>query len=232
MKKAMKKALILLLAPVIVAALLACASQTQVPGPYDDTVKRADMLIEVPALRQYGGYTCGTTCVQMLMNWLFPYEGDRNLTAYEEALGTTEEAGTPPDSILRFFDENGVTAVAKEPMTVSEMVAALDAQHPILMCMQAWSSAEDGSYNTNDPSDVETYLTEGHWVICVGYRQLKSGYRFFFNDPACVGRCLLDEAELDTRWIDMDGDGRIYEHYGIEIVGTTDYDSDGAFHLD
>ena len=228
----MKKALTLLWAPVIAAALFACASQTQVQSPYDDTVARADVLLEIPALRQYGGYTCGTTCVQMLMNRLFPYEGDLNLTAYEEALGTTEEAGTPPENITRFFAENGVTAAAKEHMTVSELVAALDSHHPMLMCMQAWSLADDGSYNTGDPSDAETYLTEGHWVICVGYRRLKSGYRFFFNDPACVGRCLLDETEIDARWIDMDGNGRLYEHYGIEIIGATAYDPDGAFHLD
>ena len=63
----MKKALTLLWAPVIAAALFACASQTQVQSPYDDTVARADVLLEIPALRQYGGYTCGTTCVQMPM---------------------------------------------------------------------------------------------------------------------------------------------------------------------
>lgn len=141
----MKKALTLLWAPVIAAALFACASQTQVQSPYDDTVERADVLLEIPALRQYGGYTCGTTCVQMLMNRLFPYEGDFNLTAYEEAPGTTEEAGTPPENITRFFAENGVTAAAKEHMTVSEPVAALDSHHPMLMCMQAWSSAVGGA---------------------------------------------------------------------------------------
>ena len=43
-----------------------------------------------------------------------------------------------------FFAENGVTAAAKEHMTVSELVAALDSHHPMLMCMQAWSSAVSG----------------------------------------------------------------------------------------
>ena len=44
----MKKALTLLWAPVIAAALFACASQTQVQSPYDDTVARADVLLEIP----------------------------------------------------------------------------------------------------------------------------------------------------------------------------------------
>ena len=141
----MKKALTLLWAPVIAAALFACASQTQVQSPYDDTVARADVLLEIPALRQYGGYTCGTTCVQMLMNRLFPYEGDLNLTAYEESAGDDRGGRhAAGEHHPFFFAENGVTAAAKEHMTVSELVAALDSHHPMLMCMQAWSSAVSG----------------------------------------------------------------------------------------
>lgn len=226
MRKATKKIFVVLL----LLALLCGAAQAQ--SPYDGSVADADVFISIPALRQYGGYTCGTTCVQMLMNWLFPYEGDLNLAAYEEALGTTEDAGTPPESIVRFLAESGVAAREKENSTVDELAAALDAGRPTLMCIQAWSSAEDGSYNTADLSDPETYLAEGHWVICVGYQQTENGRRFFFNDPACVGHCLLDEAELDARWIDMDGAGRVYDHYGIEISGASAYDSNGAFHLD
>ena len=226
MRKAAKKIFVVLL----LLALLCGAAQAQ--SPYDGSVADADAFISIPALRQYGGYTCGTTCVQMLMNWLFPYEGDLNLAAYEEALGTTEDAGTPPESIVRFLAESGVAAREKENSTVDELAAALDAGRPMLMCIQAWSSAEDGSYNTADPSAPETYLAEGHWVICVGYQQTENGRRFFFNDPACVGHCLLDEAELDARWIDMDGEGRVYDHYGIEISGASAYDSNGAFHLD
>ena len=58
---------------------------------YDGSLADADVYIEIPALRQYGGYTCGATCVQMLMNWLDPYNADLNLTRYEELLGTTPE---------------------------------------------------------------------------------------------------------------------------------------------
>lgn len=227
MRKAAKRIFIVFL----LTALSLCAP-AQAESPYDGSLADAQVLIRIPALRQYGGYTCGTTCVQMLMNWLFPYEGDLNLAAYEEALGTTEDAGTPPESIVRFLAESGVAACEKENKTVDELAAALDAGRPTLMCIQAWSSAEDGSYNTADPSDPETYLAEGHWVICVGYQQTENGRRFFFNDPACVGHCLLDEAELNARWIDMDGAGRVYDHYGIEISGASAYDPDGAFHLD
>ena len=46
---------------------------------YAGEIQEADVFIDIPNLRQYGGYTCGTTCVQMLMNWMFPYQGDLNL---------------------------------------------------------------------------------------------------------------------------------------------------------
>ena len=46
------------------------AEQSSVQPPYDGQTQDADVFIDMPNLRQYGGYTCGTTCVQMVMNWL------------------------------------------------------------------------------------------------------------------------------------------------------------------
>ena len=48
------------------------AEQSSVQPPYDGQTQDADVFIDMPNLRQYGGYTCGTTCVQMVMNWLDP----------------------------------------------------------------------------------------------------------------------------------------------------------------
>ena len=112
----MKKRYGILASAALVGALCLCALPCAVKGEADASpqslyagrTQDADVLIDIPNLRQYGGYTCGTTCVQMLMNWLEPYQADLNLTAYEEALGTTEEAGTSPGAILAFFEENGV----------------------------------------------------------------------------------------------------------------------------
>lgn len=213
----------------------ACSMQPAdgaVAEPYGDTVANADVFIDLPNLRQYGGYTCGTTCVQMLMNWLYPYEGDLNLVAYEELLGTTDEGGTPPENIVLYFKEQGVELEEHSQLTAQDLIKALDAGHPMMMPIQAWSTAEDGSFNTTDSSDGETYLVEGHWVICVGYCKMSSGYRFFFNDPATVGYCYLEEEELDNRWIDMDCSGTLFDHYAVEIISTPGFVPRGAFHMD
>ena len=199
---------------------------------YDGTLADADVYIEIPALRQYGGYTCGVTCVQMLMNWLDPYAADLNLTCYEELLGTTSEKGTPPDSIMGYLAENDVAFAASEHWSLEDLRAALDAGHPVMMALQAWSSADDGSYNVDDPANADTYLVEGHWVICVGYCDDPDEPYFIFNDPACVGHTLLYADELAERWIDMDGDGVIYDHFGIEITQSSMFDAGGLFHMD
>lgn len=214
--------------------LSSCAGQAAKPPSvqplYAGRTQDADVFIDMPNLRQYGGYTCGTTCVQMVMNWLDPYQADWNLAAYEEELGTNEEAGTPPGSIVSFFEENSVTVTAKVNRTAQELVSALDQGHPVLLCIQAW--AADG-YNTQNPDDAGTYLAEGHWVICVGYQKQEPGYIFYFNDPACVGYCMMSEEDLDSRWIDMDAEGNVYDHYGIEIdEDGNSYNPNGVFYLE
>ena len=88
---------------------------------YDGSIAEADVFMDIPNLRQYGTYTCGTTCVQMIMNWLKPYEGDINLTAYEEELGTTEEAGTSPQNILKYFEKNSIVVNAVEKWTIKDV---------------------------------------------------------------------------------------------------------------
>ena len=106
----------------------------------------------------------------------------------------------------------------------------LDKKHPMLMCIQAWGAE---GYNTQDKTKTDTYLAEGHWVICAGYQKVKNDYVFYFNDPACVGYCMMNEKDLKQRWIDMDADGRIYDHYGIEIAENENiYDPQGAFYLE
>ena len=199
---------------------------------YAGFLTEADRWIDIPALRQYGDYTCGATCVQMLMNWLSPYDADLNLTQYEELLGTTPETGTSPSAVLSFLEESDVEFAASQALTLSGLQEMLAAGHPVMMPLQAWSSAEDGSYNLDDPSQSETYLAEGHWVLCVGYGENADGLYFLFNDPACVGHDLIDADEFDRRWIDKDGAGTVYDHFGIEILQSTDYDPNGLFYME
>lgn len=204
----------------------------QVISPYTGSVKNADVFIQVPALRQYSTYTCGTTCVQMLMNWAFPKDGDINLADLEKELGSTDEGGTTPHNILHYFESNNVNAKMQQNMSTDDLVESIQKSQPVLMAMQAWSTAEDGSYNTTDSSDTDTYLIEGHYVICTGYQKTDDGYTFYFNDPANVGLCTMTSDELDQRWIDMDASGNVYDHTGIIVDMDTGYDPYGTYHLD
>ena len=237
MKKAVKSPFLRLSLLVLLIGLFLTAGNGLAEGiasssPYAAFLSDADVLIDVPALRQYGDYTCGATCVQMLMNWLDPYAADLNLTQYENLLGTTPESGTPPSAIMAYLEENDVAFTASQQLSLDDLLQKLAAGHPVLMPLQAWSSAEDGSYNLDAPSDSESYLVEGHWVICVGYCQNAETPYFIFNDPACVGHTILYADELNRRWIDMDGAGAIFDHFGIEITQSTTYNKNGLFYMD
>ncbi|HEY5558058.1 C39 family peptidase, partial [Acetobacterium sp.] len=147
-----------------------------------------------------------------------------------------------PQQIYDYFKSEGVAVEKKENISIEELASFIDSGYPVMMCVQAWS----GEYNTTDPNatathydealgkDVtdNTYLADGHWIICVGYKKIDDGYQFYFNDPACVGHCLMSQSDLDARWIDMDGEGTIYNHFGFVIKGTTKFNDDGVFYLD
>ena len=67
------------------------AEQSSVQPPYDGQTQDADVFIDMPNLRQYGGYTCGTTCVQMVMNWLDPYRPIGTLPPMRKNLAPTRK---------------------------------------------------------------------------------------------------------------------------------------------
>ena len=107
--------IIFLLMSLVLPSVCSCAETNTSSDVYAASLTDAAVFINVPALRQYGDYTCGATCVQMLMNWLYPYEADRNLTQYEEALLTSPEIGTSPQALLNYFEEAKATVGGQTP---------------------------------------------------------------------------------------------------------------------
>ena len=205
--------------------------------PYAGSINDAQYFISLPNLRQFGDYSCGATCVQMIMNWLVPYQADYNLSDYMESLGTTPETGTSPSSILAFFKTQSMSCISREGWTLDELAESLDAGRPMLMAIQAWFGENRNCCRNCCGIGAKSldYLDDGHWVICVGYRKVKDKYTFYFNDPACVGYCLLEGEKLETRWVDKDAAGESHKHYGIVVdlvKPPKAYNPWGVFHLD
>ena len=197
--------------------------------PYAGSISDAQYFISLPNLRQFGDYSCGATCVQMIMNWLVPFFADYNLSDYLEYLGTTPETGTSPDSILAFFDRQSVAYESRDGWSLDGLAESLRAGRPMIMAIQAWAVGPENCGGTGEKSPDE--LDDGHWVICVGYRKVENKYTFYFNDPACVGHCLLEGEELEDRWIDKDADCKEHRHYGIAVEPSKAYDPCGVFQL-
>lgn len=192
---------------------------------YTGSTEDADVIIDMPHLRQYGKHTSATTCVQMIMNWLDPVNADENLNSYEEYLGTSKKYDTQVSEIVSFFVQKGVRYEKKEDFTLQEIKAFLKDGHPVMMAFQAWGT----DYNTSgEPYDLSD-LSSGHWAICIGYNEKEN--LFYFNDPARVPVCAISGEELDARWKYSD-DGDIYTKYGIVIKDVPKYDPDGTIPLE
>lgn len=240
----MKKIIALFLVICTLFTFVSCEKEDRTSNNddlYVGYISDSDKFINMPTIREYDADTCGTTCIQIIMNWLYPNDLDFDVLAYEELSGTNEDGGTEPNQMINYFKNQNINYEYKEEMTIEELIASIDSGFPVILCIQAWGN----KYNLVDPNITETYydgeikkevtyktyLKEGHWVICVGYKKTEEGYSLYFNDPACIGHCIIDANDLQERWIYKDDEGNIYKHFGLAIKETSNYNRDGIFYL-
>ena len=114
-----------------------------------------------------------------------------------KSLGTTDELGTDPESILRVARSYRLSVRMQEGATVQEISAALAKKLPVILDIQAWP--ESSSAGVRWDTDWE----DGHYVIALGL----DGTNLYVEDPSlleCRGFIPLKEFEL--RWHDYKGD--------------------------
>lgn len=167
--------------------------------PEKPAVKLSDP-IPVPDQRQDNGWQCGAAALQSVLQSLGQTVSEDDLA---DELGTTREAGTPPDAILQVLRERGIQADAHHRMTLADLSEATAAGKPVLVPMQAWEDT---------PAELAT-LQAGHWVVVIGV----DGEDVRLQDPA-AGKRSVPLAEFLRRWRDRDAAGRLYRRFGI-VVG-------------
>jgi hypothetical protein len=153
----------------------------------------------VPPVKQATGYSCGAAAALAMLRFWLP-EGYEHFTERDlyPALGTTEARGTEPEPIEAYLrDAAGLEAHYRTgDVTVEQLERALDAGHPPVVDLQAWSDFDVPYREVWDA---------GHYVIFIGYDR----EHFFFMDPSVMtpsGYAYLRREELDERWHDLAGD--------------------------
>jgi predicted double-glycine peptidase len=121
----------------------------------------------------------------------------------------TDESGTPPEAMLRGLKQLGLAAQGVERMTMAQLTQAINAGHPVILCLQAY-----GSQQEMDATEA------GHWCVASGVTP--AGIEL--TDPAAggSGKVVVSQGELMERWRDRDSEGRPYVRFGIIVSGKSD----------
>lgn len=94
--------------------------------------------------------------------------------------------------------------------TLREVKRTVEAGHPVIVLVQAWSDR----YMTLE--DWRNDFDDGHYAIMIGFAK---GV-LLFEDPASFRRTWLREREFLARWHDRDGrTNETYERFGMVLMG-------------
>jgi ABC-type bacteriocin/lantibiotic exporter with double-glycine peptidase domain len=158
-----------------------------------------EKIIVFPDNRQVYNYDCGASAVQSIMNF---YGHDIREDDIIKALGSDKKSGTDVEQIKRYFKDKGIKFIEVEGFTVDKLKEEIDANHPVIILVQAWVS--------KDKVDWANEWDAGHYVIAIGYDSEK----FVFEDPSVNTRSTMTPDELDVRWHDREGKKK-YVHWGL-----------------
>lgn len=163
--------------------------------------------LEFPLVRQEKNYTCGCACV----NALLEFYGEETYSEADmcELIDATTQYGTSYKSIASFFKKEGYHVFHKQNLTIEDLKRFLDHEHPVLVCLQAWSEQKDVDYTDK--------WNSGHYLIAVGYNSSS----LIFMDPSLKDTLgYLPIEGFESRWHDTDGaEDEELIHFGMVIMG-------------
>lgn len=173
--------------------------------------------LPVPDVRQSTDYTCSASALQAVFAY-YGIEATEDELAKE--LGATPKDGAPPDAIVRVARAHGLTADARDDMTIDDLARELAQRRPTIVDLEAWADPPRTSW-ADDWDD-------GHYVILVAI----DGDQLVFEDPSVLGsRSVLRKDELAARWHDEDN-GRRHRNTGIVFGGKPPAPPRARVHMD
>jgi uncharacterized protein len=176
-----------------------------------DSPQATPDLIVIPDVRQSTDFSCGATALQALLAY---YSEDWSEEELIKLLGTNQEIGTTPESLVRVATALGLRASIGENLTFDDLRAALDERIPVIVAFQAWVDVKPPEFSWAECWE------EGHYAVVIG---MDADY-VYLEDPSLFGtRGRIPVREFGERWHDysgvspMDAQDRRWVHLGIII---------------
>jgi len=185
-----------------------------------------NFLTGVPDVRQSQPYSCGAAALQAVLNY---WGIDAREGVLIQELGTTPEAGTPPDAIIRVARDYGLSAELKLNLTLADIEQSVAEKGPVIITCQAWADTDPEGFCW------DTNWEDGHYMVVIGL----DDKNVYFEDPAMLGtRGVISRQEFLSRWHDYLGtppfgaNSTALYHAGIFIWGNEPAGYPGTTHVD
>jgi len=146
-----------------------------------------------------------------------------------QELGTTPEAGTPPDAIVRVARDYGLSAELRLNLTLADLEQSVVEKSPVIIACQAWTDTDPEELNW------DTDWEDGHYMVVIGL----DDENVYFEDPSMLGtRGMIPMQEFLSRWHDYLGTppfgaySTALYHAGIFIRGNEPAEYPAFTHVD
>ena len=168
--------------------------------------------IDYPSLRQSTDYSCGVTATKSVLVYCLGNKNDKPESDLFSQLNVSKKSGVDPQTIVAFLKSKGVNVELKK-LTIEDLKQNISDNNPIIICIQAWGKQKD----------YTNVYKEGHYVTVIGYND----EGFIFEDPSISAQSgFIKYKDLDSRWHDIDKNGKRYDHMGIIIKCAQKYKPD------
>lgn len=155
--------------------------------------------IWLPEVQQRTHFSCGAAVVHSIC----AYYGLGLASHYDyfPYLETDETYGTPPDKIVAYLKDVGISCRVVHDMGIRNLCSEIQKKRPVIVALQAYGINKTYKNNGN-----------GHYLVAIGYDKKN----IFFEDPwlNCL-RGYIPKSEFVSRWHDMDVSGKHYNQIGI-----------------
>jgi predicted double-glycine peptidase len=163
-------------------------------------------VIDLPSGIQTFDFDCGAKALQLVMAYYGVNVREDKLI---RALGA-DDNGTSVNNMIAVAEKKGFQVVAKSGFSLEAVKEYVDANHPVIVLVQAWAER----YMTL--GDWKADNDDGHYVVVIGH----DGYIIVFEDPSSFRRTWLTEKEFLARWHDVDPRTKErLDHFGMVLLG-------------
>ncbi len=165
-----------------------------------------DKFLEVPLVRQTTEYSCGAAALAAILHYWRVFSGSE--TELFIPLGTTQNDGTAPDSIVRVAKSFGLSAEEKTRMTLDDLELAHKSGSTVILNIQAWKDKGSSPWSLT--------WENGHYVVLVG---LDENFIYVMDPSVSAQYGYIPHKEFLERWHDYEEKNNVKEfNYELGIV--------------